>query len=109
MVGALEDFNQFVRRAPVFVREKRKRFAFFARTTSTTDAVNVVFDLKREIVHDNSGNARNVQSARGDIRGDENVPASLTEVIQHQLAFVLFFIAVNRARGRKTCCFQATV
>ena len=72
MTRALEDFDELVGGAAIILGEKRKRLALLTRATGATDPVDVIFNLEREIVHDDGGDARDVVPARGDVGGDKD-------------------------------------
>ena len=67
LTRALEDFDELVGGAAIILGEKRKRLALLTRATGATDPVHVIFNLEREIVHDDGGDAWDVEPARGDV------------------------------------------
>ena len=109
MTRALEDFDELVGGAAIILGEKRKRLALLTRATGATDPVHVIFNLEREIVHDDGGDAWDVEPARGDVGGDENVAASLAEIVEHHLAFVLILVPVNGSRGGESGLPQSSI
>ena len=66
-----------------------------ASPTSSTDTMNVVLDVLREVVVDNVLNVRNVQTSTGYIGGNENGNLALAEVFQGSVALGLVFITVD--------------
>ncbi len=74
---------------------KGNRDAFHARASRTADTVHVGFRHIRQIKVDDVADAIDIDSARGDIGGNEGPDLALTKGGENALALVLRFIAVN--------------
>ncbi len=66
-----------------------------ARATGTADAVDVVLDVEREVVVDDELDVRDVQTAGGDVRGDEDLAAAGLELVEGPVAILLRAVTVD--------------
>ena len=68
--------------------------------TGAPDAVDVVFGLGRQFVVDDEGQLGDVQSACGNVGGDEDAQAALFEGVEGFEAALLGFVAVDGLGGK---------
>ncbi|CWM77374.1 Uncharacterised protein [Neisseria meningitidis] len=95
-VNVFFDFVDF----DVFVHfGKRNRNTRAACAAGAPDAVDVVFRLFRQVVVDNVGNGRYVDTACGNIGGNQNFAAAFTQIHQRAVAPALRHIAVQAVCG----------
>ncbi len=67
-----------------------------AHASGTTDAVDVLFDVGREVEVDDVLDMRDVETARSDGRGHQNGRLARAEPLEGVLALALAAVAVNR-------------
>ena len=79
---------------------KSNRNTGTACAAGTADAVNVVFSLFRQVVVDNVGNGRYVDTACGNVGGNQNFAAAFAQVHQRAVAPALRHIAVQAVGGK---------
>ena len=75
--------------------EDEKRGAFFFRTTGPSGPMHVGRGIDRELVVNDLGNIRNVETARRDVRGNERREPSGAKVTERPLTLRLTVIAGN--------------
>ena len=97
LVGVAENRNELASHVAFAAVDERVRPTLLTGATGTADAVHVIFDLVREVVVNDQVAILDVQTARGDVSGDEDRRAALTELVQDPVAFSLFLVAVNDA------------
>ena len=81
----------------VHARETQ-RPAFLIGATRAADAVHVHFRVRRHVDVDHRFELRDVETARGDVGGDQHRAAAVGELDQHLIAFTLIEFAVQRER-----------
>ena len=89
--------------------DERQRLAGTARAACPSDAVDVILGIDGNVVVDNMGDVRDINAARGDIGGDQDVEPLASELGQNALALVLRDVAVDAAgaqAGLRQCLFQ---
>ena len=59
------------------------------RAARAANAMDVILRMLRHVVVDDVAHVRDVQSARGDVRGDEHFVFAFAETLQGLLAFLL--------------------
>ena len=64
----------------------------------SSDSVNVVFGVVGVVVVDDELDVINVEASSGDVRGDEDGGASLLELCENPVAFLLLLVAVDAHR-----------
>lgn len=67
-----------------------------ACSAGTADAVHVVFAVVRQIVVEDVRDGRDVQTARGDVGGDQNIEVAFGEVVEDAQAFFCATSPVSR-------------
>lgn len=67
-----------------------------ACAAGTADAVHVVFAVVRQIVVEDVRDGRDVQTARGDVGGDQNIEIAFGEVVEDAQAFFCATSPVSR-------------
>mmetsp|Transcript_103586 Transcript_103586/g.278295 ORF Transcript_103586/g.278295 Transcript_103586/m.278295 type:complete len:297 (+) Transcript_103586:356-1246(+) len=83
----------------VALRHERDGIPLLTSAPCSTDAVHVVLDIAWRVVVDDEGDTLDVQTARSDICGNENLDFTLLEAVQSCLTFALVFVAMDgRAR-----------
>ena len=78
---------------------KSNRNTGTACAAGTADAVNVVFSLFRQVVVDNVGNGRYVDTACGNVGGNQNFAAAFAQIHQRAVAPALRHVAVQAVGG----------
>ena len=63
------------------------------------DAVDVILRMLRHVVIDDVAHLRDVESARGDVRGDERLELAVAETAQRLLAFALGAVGMQHGHG----------
>ena len=63
------------------------------------DAVDVILRMLRHVVVDDVADVRDVQAARGDVRGDEHLVFAVAETFQRLLAFPLRAVGMQHGHG----------
>ncbi len=63
----------------------------FASASGTANAVHVVFAIIRQIVVEYVGDQRDMQTARGDIGGNQNIEVALSEIVENAQTFFLHY------------------
>jgi hypothetical protein len=94
---------------PVVLGEEAVGRAHGAGAAGAPDAVHVILRLQREVVHQHERDAWNVQTARGDVRGDQQRRLTFAEQIQTVLALGLVFVAVHGAGASQAAGFDFAV
>src|SRR5690606_27316261 len=72
----------------------------------TADAVHVGFRVVRDVVVDDVGDARDVQTAGGDVGGDDQIERAALELFDYAFAQLLGHVTVQRTNG-VAACFEA--
>lgn len=67
-----------------------------ACSAGTADAVHVVFAVVRQIVVEDVRDGGNVQTARGDVGGDQDIQVALGEIVEDAQAFFCATSPVSR-------------
>ena len=94
-----KQFFEFVHDVSIVRGEETHGGTLASAATRATDAVRVVFDGVRQLVVDDEIDVFHVDTATGDVGGDENVEITSLEPAQGLFALVLRFAAVyGRAR-----------
>jgi len=100
-----ENFDGF--RVVEFVGgQDRERVTLCAGATGSADAVDVVFGIFRDAVVDDVGNAGNVDSAGGDVGGDEDFEITVFETGERFHPIDLIDVRVHRGDFRLTGRFD---
>mmetsp|Transcript_1761 Transcript_1761/g.4675 ORF Transcript_1761/g.4675 Transcript_1761/m.4675 type:complete len:367 (-) Transcript_1761:266-1366(-) len=86
--------------AHVVERDKVDGHTLAAETARATNAVNVVFAVRGEVVVDNERDLLHVNTASEQVRGDENTRRARAEFLHDEIALLLIHVAVQ-ARNRK--------
>ena len=73
----------------IFGNHDGKGVAAVFRAARAPDAMDVVLGMLRDVVVDDMADVRDVQSARGDVGGDEHLEFTFTKTFQRLLAFLL--------------------
>jgi hypothetical protein len=81
--------------AEVFARDEGDGGTSRQRTAGTADAVDVVFELVREVEIEDVGDAVDVDTARGDIGRDEHANLTILEGLQGALTLALRTVGVD--------------
>ena len=63
------------------------------------DAVDVILGMLRHVVVDDVAHIRDVQPARGDVRGDEHFKFAVAKTLQRLLAFLLRAVGMQHGHG----------
>ena len=79
---------------------KSNRNTGTASAAGTADAVDVVFRLFRQIVVDNVGNGRYVDTACGNVGGNQNFAAAFAQIHQRAVTPALRHVAVQAVGGK---------
>ena len=83
--------------------EKRGGFAGVADASGSSDPVNVFIDRIRKVVVDHVLNATDVETSRGNVGSDQDIPSAGFEVFQNHLALSLKSVAVDGCCGQALC------
>ena len=83
---------------PIISGNKSERFATASGPAGPADAVNVGFRRCRDIIVDDMRNPGNVNSARGDIGGHQDLKIAVPKAIQCGLTFSLGKVSLQRSR-----------
>jgi hypothetical protein len=83
----------------LLARDERDSLAFVAGATGATDPVNVVLRHVRELEVDDARKLMDVESPRGDVRGDENPHRSPLELRQDPRPLALALVPVDGGGG----------
>ena len=87
---------------------EREGVAGGLRPAGAADAVDVVLRVLRHVVVDDVADVRDVEAARGDVRGHEHLEAAVAEAAQGLLAFALGAVGVQHGHGvvvaLEQCC-----
>ena len=81
--------------AKVFARDEGDSGASGERTASTTDTMDVVFELVREVEVEDVGDAVDIDTARGNVGRDEHANLSVLEGLQGTLTLALRTVGVD--------------
>jgi hypothetical protein len=73
-----------------------------AETTTTTNSVNVVLTVGREIIVDDQGNLLNVDTTGQEISGDQDTRRTGTELLHDQVTLSLVHVTVHGGNGEIT-------
>lgn len=79
-------------------REEREGGAGLFAASRSADAMDVILRCVRVVVVDDVLHILDVETACGNVGGDQDVGAAVAEALQHVIALVLALIAVNRVR-----------
>ena len=69
------------------------------RAARAPDAMDVILRMLRHVVVDDVAHVRDVESARGDVRGDEHFKSSVAETLERLLAFALGAVGMQHRHG----------
>jgi nicotinate-nucleotide adenylyltransferase len=86
-------------------RDEQDRLAAAAGAAGAADAVDVGFGVGRDVVIQHVADAFDVEAARGDVGGDEDVELAVLELLDEPLALRLRDVAVDRG-GAETARLQ---
>src|SRR6185437_3542998 len=86
----------------LFVNEG-ERYALFARSPSSADAVDIIFLGGGQVIVDDVAHARDVEPARGHVGGAQHLHLIALEEIECFLAAALGFVAMD-GLGFKSAC-----
>lgn len=103
LIRLLEQIKQLADDVLVVAVEERGRDTGVASTASTTDTVDVVVNVRREIVVDDVGDVGNVETTSGDGSSDHDGRAARTERSESLFAFALGAVTVDRGSGEVGC------
>ena len=70
-----------------------------SRAARAADAMDVILRMLRHVVVDDVAHVRDVQSARGDVRGDEHFEAAIAKTAQRLFAFALRAVGMQHGHG----------
>lgn len=96
LAGFVHDGQQFTRLAPVVGREECVSGAGLFAATSTANAMNVVLGGVWVVEVDDALDIFNVETASGNVGGDQNGGAAVAEAFEYVVALTLALVAVNR-------------
>ena len=99
LVSFSEELDKLAGDVFIATVEEGNRDTSVTRTTSTTDAVDVVINIRGQVIVDDVGDVRDIQASRGDGSSNHNRRASAAEGGKRVLAFTLGSITVNRSGG----------
>ena len=77
----------------------RERVAGGLRAAGAADAMDVILRMLRHVVIDDVADVRDVQSARGDVRGDEHFVSAVAKAAQGLFAFALGAVGMQHGHG----------
>src|SRR5690606_23852339 len=77
----------------------RVGYAGATRTSRPSDPVDIIFRMRRHVVVDDVAHVRNVETARGDIAGDQQRDLALAERLEGRHPGALIQVAMERADG----------
>ena len=95
LLGFDHKLVQVSRNVSILVVEERSCQTEIAHTASTTNAVDVLFDVVRQIKVNDVLNVGNIQTTSGDSSGHQDGSVASSEAVQSPLALVLGAIAMN--------------
>ena len=90
-----DDAFEAAKFAEVFAGDEGDGGAGRERAASTTDAVDVVFELVREVEVEDVGDAVDVDAARGDVGRDKHANLTILEGLQGALTLTLRTVGVD--------------
>lgn len=105
LVGLLEQLHQVANNTAVVAVEKGSGNASVAGTASTTNAVDIVVNVRGQVIVDNVRDIGNVQTTGSNSSGNENGAVAVAEKLESLLTLALGSVAVN-ARGREALINQ---
>src|SRR5690606_11266329 len=91
-----------VEESPFARSDEQDRLARAAGTAGATDAMHVRLDVGRQVVVDHVADAVDVETAGGDVGGDDDVEVAGTQALHRLFAQRLGHVAVQRATGKST-------
>jgi hypothetical protein len=77
---------------------ERNRNAFCATTTGTTDTVDIIFRVGRQVIVNDMRNTGNVDTTGSNIGCNQNRETAIPEIAQYFLTDALLFVAMNGVR-----------
>lgn len=99
LVGLLEELKKLTDDTTVATVEESSGDTSVAGTTGTTNTMDVVIDIGREIVVDDVGNVGNIQTTSSDSSGNQNGATTVAEHLQSALTLTLSAVTVNGSGG----------
>ena len=69
------------------------------RAAGAPDAMDVIFGMLRHVVVDDVADVGDVESARGDVRGDEHLEFAVAKTGERLLAFALRAVGMQHGHG----------
>ena len=99
LVSLLEELKKLTDDTTVATVEESSGNTSVSGTTGTTDAVNIVINIGREIVVDDVGDVGNIQTTSSDSSSDQNGAATVAEHLQSALTLTLSAVTVNGSGG----------
>lgn len=99
LVSLLEELKKLADDTTVATVEESSGNTSVSGTTGTTDTMDVVIDISREIVVDDVGDVGNIQTTSSDSSGDQNRAATVAEHLQSALTLTLSAVTVNGSSG----------
>lgn len=97
LVGFRQQLNQVRTNVAILVVEEARGNAQVAHSTSTTNTVDILLDIRWQIVVDDVFDVRNIQASSSDSRCDQNGTIAGAEALEGLLTLALAAIAVNRS------------
>lgn len=83
----------------VFASDKVDSDTLPTETTATTDTVDVVFTVSREVIVDDQGHLLHVDTTGPDVRGDQDARVPLPEVLHDAIPLLLGHLTVHAGNG----------
>lgn len=99
LVRLPQELDQVTNDVLVTAVEERSGNTSVTRTTSTTNAVNVVIDVGGKVIVDDVHDVRDIETTSSDGSSDHNGCATLTECIEGRLTLTLRAITVDGGGG----------
>jgi hypothetical protein len=95
LIVLIEQLSQFSYNPSVFLVDEREGATGVSGTACTTDAVDVIVDVGREVVVDDLGDVRDIQATGGDVRCTHDRRITALERAEGILTLTLTLVTVN--------------
>lgn len=99
LVGLLQELEQVTDDALVAAVQESSGNTSVTSTTGTTDSVNVIIDIRGQVIRDDVGDVGDIQTTSSNSSCNHDGAATGTEHVQGTLTLALSAVSVNRGGG----------